>query len=154
MTYDEPNLRARDYVSHKIDHLFRSVLRSDGREFTYEDVERGTDGRVSRSYVWKLRHGRNSNPSLDVIEALAVFFSVPPEYFFGDSIDDDGDAQEAAEIAALLHDPAAHAVAERAKGLGPAALSTVVNLIENLKTMESAHARASSLAGEPSPEAA
>lgn len=44
--------RARDTVSEKIDHLFRTVRRADGREFTYDDVERGTEGRVSRSYVW------------------------------------------------------------------------------------------------------
>ena len=40
--------RSRDNVPQKIDHLFRTVRREDGREFTYDDVERGTQGRVSR----------------------------------------------------------------------------------------------------------
>ena len=129
--------RARDTVSAKIDHLFGTVRRTDGREYTYDDVERGTGGRVSRSYVWKLRHGRNCNPSLDVLEALAEFFDVPPSYFFGPQLEDDRRARETAEIAALLRDPAARAVAERARGLGDRALEAVTDLISHLKALDS-----------------
>ena len=139
--------RARDHVSQKIDHLFRTVRREDGREFTYDDVERGTHGRVSRSYVWKLRHGRNSNPSLDVIEALARFFKVPPSYFFGATLADDESAREAAAIAALLQDGAARKVAEQARGLSPVALGAVLDLIEHLRAMEQSGARRASMDG-------
>lgn len=133
--------RARDHVSKKIDHLFRTVRREDGREYTYDDVERGTEGRVSRSYVWKLRHGRNRNPSLDVIEALAQFFRVPPSYFFGPPLSDDNTAQEAAAVAALLQDDSARRVAERARGLSPTALTAVSDLIEHLRMMDEGAAR-------------
>jgi transcriptional regulator with XRE-family HTH domain len=129
-------IRARDSISEKIDHLFRTVRRDDNREFTYDDVERGTQGQVSRSYVWKLRHGRNRNPSLDVIESLSEFFSVPPAYFFGQSIEGDARAQELAETAALFKDPAARLVAECARGLSAASLEAVVNLLENLHAIE------------------
>jgi len=81
--------RARDTLSEKLNHLFLAVRREDGREYTYDGIERGTGKRVSRSYAWKLRHGRNNNPSLDVIEALAQFFRVEPEYFFGPSYPDE-----------------------------------------------------------------
>jgi transcriptional regulator with XRE-family HTH domain len=128
--------RARETVSAKIDHLFGTVRRSDGREYTYDDVERGTAGRVSRSYVWKLRHGRNSNPSLDVLEALSEFFGVPPSYFFGPQLEDDRRARESAEIAALLRDPAAKAVAESARGLGERALEAVTALIDHLQAID------------------
>jgi len=128
-------VRSRDSVSEKIDHLFHTVRRQDGREYTYDDVEQGTGGRVSRSYVWKLRHGRNRNPSLDVIEALGEFFRVPPTYFFGEPLPDDETAREAAEVAALLQDTAVRTVAEHARGLSPQALQTVVALIDNLKSM-------------------
>lgn len=129
-------IRARDSISEKIDHLFRMVRRDDNREFTYDDVERGTNGQVSRSYVWKLRHGRNRNPSLDVIESLSEFFSVPPSFFFGESIERDAQAQALAEAAALLKDPAARLVADRARGLSAASLEAVVNLLENLHAIE------------------
>jgi transcriptional regulator with XRE-family HTH domain len=136
--------RARDSVSEKIDHLFRTVRRPDGREYTYDDVERGTRGRVSRSYVWKLRHGRNCNPSLDVIESLSEFFRVPPSYFFGDALREDGSAREVAAVAALLQDDAARTVAERARGLSGGALQAVCDLIENLRILDrgTSHIRA------------
>jgi transcriptional regulator with XRE-family HTH domain len=96
---------------------------------------------VSRSYVWKLRHGRNSNPSLDVIEALAQFFRVPPSYFFGPPLGINGAGREAAQIAALLQDPAARLVAEQARGLSPTALEAVSDLIEHLRILENAPRR-------------
>jgi transcriptional regulator with XRE-family HTH domain len=133
--------RSKDTVSEKIDHLFQTVRRPDGREFTYDDVEQGTAGRVSRSYVWKLRHGRNRNPSLDVIEALGEFFRVPPAYFFGDGSADKSPAKEVAQVAALLRDPAARKVAERAKGLSPQSVSAIADMVEHLRKIESAMRR-------------
>lgn len=147
MEHGDLRMKARDTISHKIDHLFVTVLRSDGREFTYDDVERGTDGRVSRSYVWKLRHGRNNNPSLDVIEALSQFFGVPPAYFFGPPLSDDDAAREAAEVAALLKETSVRRVAERAKGLSAVSLQAVENLVDNLKTLEGAKSRRTKLSG-------
>ncbi len=128
--------RARETVSAKIDHLFGTVRRPDGREYTYDDVERGTSGRVSRSYVWKLRHGRNSNPSLDVLEALSEFFGVPPSYFFGPQLEDDRRARDSAEVAALLRDPSARLVAQQARGLGAGALDALADMIQHLRRMD------------------
>ncbi len=133
--------RSRDAISEKLDHLFHTVCRPDGREFTYDDVERGTAGRVSRSYVWKLRHGRNRNPSLDVIEALGEFFQVPPTYFFGDEIQNDAAARETAEVAALLQDPGRRQVAERARGLSHRSLEAVLDLLTSLHEIEAARRR-------------
>lgn len=135
------SVRARDSVSEKIDHLFHTVCRADGREFTYDDVERGTGGRVSRSYVWKLRHGRNRNPSLDVIEAMAEFFRVPPSYFFGEALESDPQAREAAEVAALLQDPAARRVAEKARGLSTPSIQALSGLIDSLHVIENGRRR-------------
>lgn len=129
---------ARDTISGKIDHLFRTILRNDGREFTYDDVERGTRGRVSRSYVWKLRHGRNTNPSLEVLEALAEFFQVAPSYFFSSDERGEARAKEAAEVAALLRDPAVRSVAQRARGLSGESVHALEQLIESLHVLEGA----------------
>ena len=129
-------MRARDHISAKIDLLFRTVIRGDGREFTYDDVEQGTDGRVSRSYVWKLRHGKNTNPSLDVLEALATFFRVPPEFFFSGSQEHETRSLRLASASAVMEDPAARMVAERARGLSAASLEAVGRLLENLHAIE------------------
>lgn len=128
--------RAADGIAAKIEYLFNTVRRPDGREYTYDDIERGTGGRVSRSYVWKLRNGRSQNPSLDVIEALSAYFHVPPEFFFG-AVGEAEDAQrEAALVAALLHDPAARRLAEAARGLTPTAVRIVLGLIAALRPVE------------------
>lgn len=129
-------MSARDEVAGKLDHLFRTIRRDDGREFTYDEVEQGTGGRVSRSYVWKLRHGKNTNPSLDVVEALAEFFSVPPSYFFGPGLGGDEEAKEAAAIASLLRDERAREVATRARGLSPEAHCLVINLLDAVKRLD------------------
>jgi transcriptional regulator with XRE-family HTH domain len=134
--------RSTETVSEKIDHLFHTVRRPDGREFTYDDVEQGTAGRVSRSYVWKLRHGRNRNPSLDVIEALGEFFRVPPSYFFNDGGADKAATREAAAVAALLRDPASRKVSERARGLSPQSVAAITDMVEHLRKIESAMRRA------------
>lgn len=128
-------MSARSRISEKIDLLFRSVRRGD-REYTYDDVEQGTAGRVSRSYVWKLRHGKNNNPSLDVLEALSQFFRVPPDYFFNDSGEASGRSVQRAAVAAILDDPAARSVAEQARGLSAQSLEAVSRLLENLHAIE------------------
>ena len=125
-------VRARDSVSEKIDQLFLSIRRPDGREYTYDEVEAGTEGRVSRSYIWKLRHGRNRNPSLDVIEALAEFFGVPPGYFFGVS----PDGSEDLALSAVMRDAQTRALVERTRGLSPAAFDAVVAMIEHLRAVD------------------
>ncbi len=129
-------MAARDSVPDKIDYLFKTIRRPDGREYTYDEVERGTEGAVSRSYVWKLRHGRNRNPSLEVIEALGRFFDVPVTYFFaaGDKADD---AREAAAIAGLIRNPGMRKLAEQAQGLSAEALAVLTEMAAGLKRLPS-----------------
>lgn len=67
----------------KLDYLFKTVLRDeDGKEYTCEEAAKGTGGNISASYIWQLRNGIKSNPSMNHIHALAYFFKVPVNYFF------------------------------------------------------------------------
>ena len=120
--------------SEKIDYLFKTVRRADGREFTYDDVERHTAGEISRSYAWKLRHGKNRNPSLDVLATLARFFKVPVTVFFesGHSPQD----PDAVRIAKLLHNEGVRDIADRAHGMSPESQAIVAKLIDELKKLE------------------
>lgn len=127
-------MAARDSVPDKMDYLFKTIRRPDGREYTYDDVERGTAGAVSRSYVWKLRHGRNRNPSLVVIEALGQFFDVPVTYFF-ESAQNPDDARVAAAVAGLIRQPGLRKLVEEAQGLGPEKLAVVTEVATGLKRL-------------------
>jgi transcriptional regulator with XRE-family HTH domain len=68
-------------LADKIDRLFETHLDEHGRQFTYGGVERGSNRRITSSYVWKLRTGAMSNPGLAALEALSSFFGVPLDYF-------------------------------------------------------------------------
>ncbi|OZM73072.1 hypothetical protein CFN78_12710 [Amycolatopsis antarctica] len=73
----------------RLNHLFTAVRRPDGREYSNEQVaqaaaEQGVT--ISQSYIWQLRKGRKSNPTLKHLQALGEFFGVPPAYFFDDGV--------------------------------------------------------------------
>ena len=77
-------------LAEKLDALFRA--RGDA---SLEDVARairaGGGPTISASYLWLLRTGRKTNPTLRHLEALARYFGVPPAYFFDARPDRRGD---------------------------------------------------------------
>jgi transcriptional regulator with XRE-family HTH domain len=66
----------------KLERLFEEKRKLNGKRYTPTEVLAGTQGYITRVYLWKLRNGRMSNPSLRVIQALANFFKIDPTYFF------------------------------------------------------------------------
>jgi len=53
--------------------------------YTQEEVIRGTQGVLTRAYLWKLRTGRAKNPGFNIVQALADFFEVDINYFRTDA---------------------------------------------------------------------
>ena len=49
---------------------------------------------ISRAYLSRLRHGKATNPSFTVIQALAEVFGVSPAYFFGEEKDEPLELEE------------------------------------------------------------
>lgn len=72
----------------RLNGLFERA-RARGEPLTNEDVERLTGGLISANHVWRLRNGRNPNPGLETVQALADVFGVALDYFAGR--DDGGD---------------------------------------------------------------
>ena len=68
-------------LAQKVDWLFDVRRGTQGRPFTYGQIQRGSGNRITASYVWKLRTGAMSNPGLSALQALADFFEVPLDYF-------------------------------------------------------------------------
>ena len=66
----------------RLERLFKTRLKSDGSEYSNEEVARGTDYAITAVYIWKLRTGRARNPGFKIIGAQARFFKVEPNYFF------------------------------------------------------------------------
>src|SRR6266496_3348201 len=67
-----------------VDHLFKTHLKEDGREYSYQEVSKGTGGELEASYIAKVRRGVIKNPGRDALKYLCVFFKVPADYFFPD----------------------------------------------------------------------
>jgi len=65
-----------------VDHLFKTCLKENGREYSYREVSRAMDGQVSPAALAKLRSGEIENPGRQVLLLLCKFFKVPASYFF------------------------------------------------------------------------
>jgi transcriptional regulator with XRE-family HTH domain len=125
-------------LAEKLDRLFQTVRRPDGREYSYRDVatviwER-YQVKISPSYIWQLRTGQGDNPTVRHIEALAAFFRVPASYFL-DAVASEQTPEELALLAAL-QDASVRNLALRAQGLSPASLKAVRELIERVRELE------------------
>ncbi len=121
-------------LSEKLDLLFKTFTKPNGKEYTYQEVEAGTDGAVSSTYVWKLRTGKSTNPGYGVLQALSDFFGVPPSYFFNGRVSDQ--QLDHMRLAANLRDEGLQRIAMSATGLDEAGKALVVQLIEHMQTAQ------------------
>jgi transcriptional regulator with XRE-family HTH domain len=124
-------------LADRLDRLFRTVHRADRGEYTHEEVaaairEQGVA--ISHTYIWQLRKGIRDNPTKRHLEALAHFFGVRASYFL-----DDGDASaidSQLELLVALRDRSVRTVALRTTGLSPAALKSIMGMIEHARAIE------------------
>jgi transcriptional regulator with XRE-family HTH domain len=75
-------------LAEKLDRLFEEKRKPDGSQYTQADVVEGTQGVLTRVYLWKLRTGRASNPGFQILQAISDFFGVDPSYFFEDRLEE------------------------------------------------------------------
>lgn len=120
----------------KLDHLFRTITNK-GAEYTYQEVSEGCTQNgtpISHTYVWQLRRGKKTNPSLRHIEALAEFFSVPPTYFLDDDAHELITAQ--LELLGAIRSRDIQDIALRAVGLSTPSLRAIAGMITSARSME------------------
>lgn len=94
MTSDQDEVA--DGLARRLDNLFRSVRRPDGREYSHREVAEAITSSgepISHSYIGQLRAGDKDNPTIKHLRALARFFGVPVEYFTNDEIAADVDRE-------------------------------------------------------------
>jgi len=134
-------------LADKLNQLFAAIRSEAGREYSNEHVaaairEKGVT--ISQSYIWQLRKGTKTNPTLRHLEALADFFAVATAYFLdgeaGDRITEQ--LQQLAEVQArLTEDPAASDVklmAMRAGELSADRRKQVMDLLDVVYRLEQA----------------
>ncbi|MEU5809089.1 MULTISPECIES: helix-turn-helix domain-containing protein [unclassified Streptomyces] len=80
-------------LADRLNRLFATVRPDPHHEYSNEYVaaairQSEADVSISQSYIWQLRNGRKSNPTLMHLRALAGFFGVPTAYFVEDEAAD------------------------------------------------------------------
>ena len=120
----------KDNLAEKLNRLFEEKRKPDGSQYSQTEVIEGTNGVLTRVYLWKLRTGRASNPGLHIVQAIAAFFGVDPNYFFGES-------NQLASTGALHEtQPFVDQIALRAGELDEAGRKAVLNMIDYILTQK------------------
>jgi transcriptional regulator with XRE-family HTH domain len=117
-------------LAERIEILFKTFRRRDGREHTYKDVEAGTGKAVTAPYVWKLRTGEAKNPSIRILRALSEFFGVPMTYFVEDTSEEE---LANLELAAQLRDTGVARIALLARDLDEDGQRSILEMIDYVR---------------------
>jgi transcriptional regulator with XRE-family HTH domain len=109
----------------KLNRLFKTITKPDGEEFSPEELQVATKG-ITASYIYRLRSGRSTNPSIDKVKAIADFFGINPSYFF---------EEEAADPSPDPERMLAH-MAHRAHALDMTHLEEMLTMIKAIRESE------------------
>jgi transcriptional regulator with XRE-family HTH domain len=117
----------------KLAFLIETVHPADRGPYSYREIAAGVAGHpgaMTAAYVHQLVKGKQLNPRIGYVEALASFFGVPVTYFVDDEITEEIEDQ-IAQLRVWRDDDALR-IAERVVQLGPRDRHTVTTLIESL----------------------
>ena len=131
---DEPAAPAT--LAERIDLLFRTVHPGRTRPYSMRDAASQINTAageqvISHGYLWSLRKGAKTNPSIIQIAAIAAFFGVPPSYFF----DTPGEPPVDPAVKIALSDNRVREVILRAQGLPEPALRALMDMADSARTL-------------------
>lgn len=89
---------------------------------------------ISPTYLWQLRSGLKTNPTVAHLRAIADYFGVPPSYLIDRGTDPAIDAQ--LNLLQALRDNGVRDLAARASGLTPQALDSLAAIVDHLRELE------------------
>jgi transcriptional regulator with XRE-family HTH domain len=77
-------------LDEKINYLFRTVHPSGRGPWSHPEVRRATG--ISVGTLSELRNGKNTNPTMETLQRLSIFFGVDPAFFFDTAAVDNSSA--------------------------------------------------------------
>lgn len=99
-----------------------------------EAITAKTGVSISAAYLWQLRNGMKTNPTVAHLRAIAQFFGVAPSYLIDPGIDPDIDAQ--LNLLEAMRDAGVRDLAMRASGLTPQALNSLAAMVDHARKLE------------------
>ncbi|MFD7811650.1 helix-turn-helix domain-containing protein [Streptomyces sp. NPDC059785] len=128
----------RPVLAVRLDDLFRTV-RPKGKHWTNAEVAEelkrtNPELKVGGVYLSQLRTGKRSNPSPDLLAALARFFGVSVAYFFDEKVAE----SVLGEVAAIeaLRQAGVRAVAMRAAGMKKENLQAITAIMDQYRQLQ------------------
>lgn len=125
-------------LTEKLRHLFATVKPAGRGEYSNQEVATAIEAAggptISATYIWQLRKGIRTNPTLNHLEALARFFGVPTSYFLDDASAAEVDSH--LELLAALRDSEVQAIALRASGVSAEGLKAIVTMLDHVRRAE------------------
>lgn len=125
-------------IAEKLDTLFHTVHPSGQGEYSHaavaEAIREQQGVAISHTYIWQLRTGRRTNPTIQHLTALATFFGVPVAYFLDDT--EAARVEQDLELLAAMKKAGVTDIALRAARLSPGSRDTVTAMLDQIWLLE------------------
>ncbi|MFC9880489.1 helix-turn-helix domain-containing protein [Streptomyces libani] len=138
---DSRSKGAGSVLAERLNHLFAN-MHPPGVPYTNAFVAEEISGgaaeyggvKVTEQYLSMLRNGRRTNPSPELLRALAKFFAVPVGYLLGDlSQPQAARVEEEVRFLAAMRDQRVRAIALRSVGLPPEVQDSLTTIISQFR---------------------
>lgn len=97
-------------------------------------ITRKTGVAISPAYLWQLRSGMKTNPTVTHLRAIADFFGLPASYLIDRTTDPAIDAQ--LDLLQALRDNGVRDLAARASGLTPQAIRSLAAMVDEVRKLQ------------------
>lgn len=138
MSESTPDAADTSELSIKLNKLFEIMRKPSAPPLSNaaaaEAITRQTGVSISSAYLWQLRNGMKTNPTVAHLRAIAEFFGVTPSYLIDPGIDPKIDEQ--LDLLAALRDAGVRDLAMRASGLTPQAISSLRAMVDHARQLE------------------
>ncbi|WP_063804193.1 helix-turn-helix domain-containing protein [Streptomyces roseifaciens] len=129
----------RRSLAEKLEHLLAITTPAGQRPPSNEDIATAIniaagEKTISATYVWQLRTGRKTNPTMRHLESLAQYFGVSAAYFLSDEESRKIDDQLA--LLGALKQSDARSIALRSTGLSESSRRALHSMIDQLRKLE------------------
>lgn len=139
---DDPSIEAgtnpSSSLAQRLERLFATVRRRDERPMSNavaaKAITEKTGVSISAAYLWQLRSGKSTNPTVEPLRAIAEFFGISPSYLIDPEVDPKIEAQ--LELIQVLRDAGIRDLAMRASGLTPEAIDSLRAMVDHARKLE------------------
>lgn len=125
-------------LSAKLDKLFETMRKPNkpplSNAAAAEAITRTTGVSISPAYMWQLRTGAKTNPTVAHLRAIAEFFGISPSYLIDPDVDPKIEAQ--LELLQVLRDAGIRDLALRASGVSAHGLTSLAAMIDHVRELE------------------